>query len=77
MQAWHCCRGDVGPCSVKIVLLEAAVLLVDPGWHLAGELLLEVICVGVKLSYHVIDLVDMLLKSVLLRLNLLVPDLGE
>ena len=41
------------------------------------ELMLEIICICVELAYHVVNFIDVGLKSVFLGLYFLVPDLGE
>ena len=44
---------------------------------LPRKLVLEIICVVIELTDHVIDFSDVMLKSVFLALDLLVPDHSE
>jgi len=41
------------------------------------ELMLEIVCICVELTNHVVNFIDVGLESVFLGLYFLVPDLGE
>jgi len=58
-------------------LLEVLQVVERDRGLLPWELLLEVLCIVVKLPDHVINLCDVVLKSVLLIFDLLIPDLSE
>lgn len=64
-------------CFIELILLKVLQMVVMHRGLLAWELVRKVLSVRIELPNHVVDFGDVVLQSVLLVLNLLVPDLSE